>query len=42
LTQQRAQLERHRREVEELEREIGQVNDGIVKANQDAKSYENG
>lgn len=41
LTQQRAQLGRHRREVEELEREIGAVKDEIVKANQDAKSYEN-
>ena len=41
LTQQRAQLERHRREVEELEREVSEVKDGIVKANQDAKNYEN-
>ena len=41
LTQQRAQLGRHRREVEELEKEIGAVKDEIVKANQDAKNYEN-
>jgi chromosome segregation ATPase len=42
LTQQRAQLERHRKEVEDLERDIGTVNDEIVKANQESKSYENG
>lgn len=42
LTQQRAQLERHRKEVEDLERDIGAVNDEIVKANQESKSYENG
>jgi septal ring factor EnvC (AmiA/AmiB activator) len=42
LAQQRAQLERHRKEVLELEREVGQVKDEIVKANQDAKGYENG
>lgn len=40
LSQQRAQLQRHRKEVEELERKIGQVKDEIVEANQLGKEYE--
>ncbi|KAL7485229.1 hypothetical protein ACHAW6_010819 [Cyclotella cf. meneghiniana] len=39
LIQQRAQLERHRKEVEDLERDIGAVNDEIVKANQESKTW---
>lgn len=42
LVQQRAQLLRHRKEVEELEREIQSVKDGVVKENQMAKSFEAG
>ena len=42
LTQQRAQLQRHRKEVEEMEREIHLVKDDIVKENQLANSFEKG
>ena len=42
LTQQRAQLQRHRKEVEEMEREIQLVKDDIVKENQLANSLEKG
>lgn len=42
LTQQRAQLQRHRKEVEEMEREVHVARDEIVKENQLAKTYENG
>ena len=40
LSQQRAQLQGDRKEVEELERKIGQVKDEIVEANQLGKEYE--
>ncbi|KAL9189081.1 hypothetical protein ACHAXT_011571 [Thalassiosira profunda] len=40
LTQQRAQLTRHRKEVEELEREIQGVKDDIVEQNQLANAFE--
>ena len=42
LTQQRAQLQRHRKEVEVMEREIHLVKDDIVKENQLANSFEKG
>lgn len=42
LTQQRAQLQRHRKEVEDLEREIHAVTDSIVEENQLAQTYEKG
>lgn len=40
MTQQRAQLARHRKEVEELEREIQSVKDKVVHENQLANTYE--
>eukprot|EP00986_Skeletonema_menzelii_P011247 scaffold5744_cov187-Skeletonema_menzelii.AAC.2 len=42
LTQQRAQLERHRKEVSELEREIAVIKNDVVEANQMAKTFEKG
>lgn len=42
LTQQRAQLQRHRKEVDEMEREIQLVKDDIVKQNHLANSFEKG
>ena len=42
LTQQRAQLQRHRKEVEELERETQQVKDDVVRENQLANAFEKG
>jgi chromosome segregation ATPase len=42
LTQQRAQLQRHRKEVEEMEREIQLVKDDIVQENQLANTFEKG
>ena len=42
LTQQRAQLQRHRKEVEELEREIQTVKDDVVHENQLANTFEKG
>lgn len=40
MTQQRAQLARHRKEVEELEREIQSVKDAVVHENQLANTFE--
>ena len=40
ITQQRAQLQRHRKEVEEAELEIQQIKDDIVSSNQLANTYE--
>ncbi|KAL3794122.1 hypothetical protein ACHAW5_009956 [Stephanodiscus triporus] len=40
LTQQRAQLQRHRKEVEEMEREIQLVREDIVQENQLANTFE--
>lgn len=42
LTQQRAQLERHRKEVSELKRETAVLKDEVVEANQMAKTFEKG
>lgn len=42
LTQQRAQLQRHRKEVEEMEREVRVVKDEIVNENHLANTYEKG
>ena len=42
LTQQRAQLERHRKEVSELKRESAVLKDEVVEANQMAKTFEKG
>jgi len=42
LTQQRAQLQRHRKEVEEMEREIQLVKDNILQENQLANTFEKG
>ena len=42
LTQQRAQLQRHRKEVEDLEREIHTTKNTIVEENQLAHTYEKG
>ena len=42
LTQQRAQLERHRKEVEEFERELHQTKADILEANQLGKAFEKG
>ena len=42
LTQQRAQLQRHRKEVEEIVSEIQQVKDAIVEENQLAGTFEKG
>jgi chromosome segregation ATPase len=38
----RAQLERHRSEVEELEKEINEAKDEVVEANQLANTFEKG
>jgi len=40
ITQQRAQLQRHRKEVEEAELEIQKIKDDIVSSNQLANTYE--
>lgn len=42
LTQQRAQLQRHRKEVEDLEREIQSTKNSIVEENQLAHTFEKG
>ena len=42
LAQQRAQLQRHREEVEALEREIKSVKDDVVEENQLANTFEKG
>ncbi len=42
MTQQRAQLQRHRKEVEEMEREIQLVKDNILQENQLANTFEKG
>ena len=42
LTQQRAQLDKHRKEVDELERELCHVKHEIVEANQLGKAFEKG
>lgn len=42
LTQQRAQLQRHRKDVEDLEREIQSTKNSIVEENQLAHTFEKG